>query len=165
MNKEENKKNKTTKKNKGGRPSSYDPKLHPKLAEILASTGRIDKLVAQELGISEPTLIDWKKKYPEFFKALRAGKKKVDDQVVSALLQNALGYEHEEDKIFYDSKRGKPITVKTTRKYAPNVLAQKFWLMNRRPKEWRDRQEFEVGDDLKQILEGIFSKKDKKIEE
>jgi hypothetical protein len=165
MEKKEIKKRKSTTRKKRGRPTTYNSKLHPKLAEVLASTGRIDKEVAKEIGISEVTLISWKKKYPEFAKALKKGKDKIDDQVESALYRRAVGYEHPEDKIFYDSKRGITVVEPTIKHYPPDTGAICFWLKNRRPEKWRDRQELEINGDIAEVLKDIFSKKDKKIEE
>ena len=57
--------------------------------------------------------------------------------VENALLKAALGYEYDEVK---ETVNG----TETTTKYAqPNTTALIFWLKNRKPKEWRDKQEHE----------------------
>jgi hypothetical protein len=85
----------------------------------------------------------------------------VDDQVVSSLLQRAKGHDYEEvkTKITDDGTE-----VTTTNKHIPgSVAAQKFWLTNRRPGEWKVLQNTEVSidTDFQEVLKGIFSKKDK----
>jgi len=158
-------KNKSTlkdKKKKIGRPSRYNPIYHPKIVELLTRIGKTDKEVSKEIGISEVTLNDWKKKHPEFLKSLKKGKKYPDDKVVASLFQRATGYSHPEDKIFCNAQ-GKVTIVKTIKHYPPDTGAICFWLKNRRPKEWKERQELEVKGEVVNIIKGVFSKKDKKI--
>ena len=62
---------------KKGRPSTYRPELHNKLAEVLGRYGKTDEEIAKDIGISHPTFIQWKKKYPDFNKALKKGKGRI----------------------------------------------------------------------------------------
>lgn len=129
-------------KHPGGRPTKYNKDLHPLLAEYLATAGLVDKQIAKKLSISEQTLNTWKKEHPEFLESLNNGKKKPDDLVENALLERALGYEHEEDKIF--NNNGDPLIVPTIKHYPPDTTAIIYWLKNRRPKKWRDKTEHEI---------------------
>lgn len=52
----------------------------------------------------------------------------------------AIGYTYEAEKI---TRHGEVLTYKVH--VPPDPVAQKFWLMNRSPSEWRDRRELEVG--------------------
>ena len=122
-------------KHPGGRPSKYNPELHPLLAEYLARAGLKDSEISDKLGIDEATLNRWKNKYKEFCKSLKAGKEQIDDGVERALLSNAMGFERE---VEVSTKQG---IVTMTQFFKPETTAQIFWLKNRRPKEWRDRQE------------------------
>lgn len=137
-----------TEKHPGGRPPKYNKDFHPKLAELLARDGLIDREIATELGICETTITNWKKEHPEFLASIKRGKDSQDDQVESALLKTAKGYE-------YDAQ--KPITVSDgtgmgshveivnyKEKVTPNTTAMIFWLKNRRPDKWRDKQEIDV---------------------
>ena len=92
------------------------------------------------------TLYEWKKKYPEISEALKKGKEVIDRQVENALLKRALGYEYEEVKqIIEKDEKGKDRKriEKTVKQVAPDTTAQIFWLKNRKPDEWRDRQNIE----------------------
>ena len=61
-----------------------------------------------------------------------------DAQVFNALHQSAVGFHYLEETV---TNAGEVVTV---RKYSkPNVTAQVFWLKNRIPEEWRDKQEIE----------------------
>lgn len=101
-----------------------------------------DKEMATFLGIAESTFHLWKTKYPEFVEALARGKKEPDDKVEAAMFHRAIGYSHPEDVIM--QYRGEPIIVPTTKHYPPDTIAGIFWLKNRRPDRWKDRQEIGV---------------------
>lgn len=132
----------------GGRPTKYNRELHPKLVKLAASKSWIDKEIAEELGISESTFYEWKKNHREFSEALKAGKKMIDQNVENALYRRAVGYEHTEEKIF--NNNGKPLVVPTVKHYPPDTAAAFIWLKNRRPKQWRDKQEIEHSGEIKQ---------------
>jgi len=103
-----------------------------------ARDGLTNEQIAQNIGINVDTLYRWKKKYYEFSEALKRGKEVVDRQVENALLKTALGYDYEEETV---TNQG---AVVTTKKHAkPNTTAQIFWLKNRKPDVWRDKQEVE----------------------
>lgn len=106
--------------------------------EGMARDGLTDKQIAHNMGIAESTIYEWKKRFPEFSEALKKGKEVVDRQVENALLKAALGFTYEEEQV---SNTGE---VVTTKKYAkPNTTAQIFWLKNRKPVEFRDKQHIE----------------------
>lgn len=118
------------------------------LVENWARDGLTDKQIAYNLGISEDTFYEYKKKHSEFSEALKKGKEVVDYEVENALLKRALGYEYEEKtyETSYDERTGKSIerlTKRTTKQVAPDTTAQIFWLKNRKPREWRDKQQIE----------------------
>lgn len=140
----------------GTKPSKYDPNRHPRIAKALALDGYIDRDMAPVMGISVRTLHYWKKRYPEFADALQKGKDVVDEGVESALLKRAMGYEVEETEVIAD-KSGKASRVKRTKKQiAPDVIAQIFWLKNRKPTKWRDKHDIEHGGEIAvQIVDDI----------
>jgi hypothetical protein len=61
--------------------------------------------------------------------------------VASKLFHRAIGYEHPEDKIF--NNNGEEMVVPTIKHYPPDTTAAIFWLKNRQPDKWRDRQEID----------------------
>ena len=127
---------------KKGRKSLYNPDIHPKKAGELALMGKTDVEIAKALGVSEDTLNEWKKRYPEFTESLKNNKDIVDSGVVKSLLQRANGYEYTEKRIIRNPD-GTTRQEATVKQVAPDVTAQIFWLKNRQPKDWRDvhRQE------------------------
>ncbi|WP_142962899.1 MULTISPECIES: transposase [Bacteria] len=108
-----------------------------------ARDGLTDKQVAYNMNIAESTLHEWKKKYSVLSESLKRGKEVVDRQVENALLKRALGYEFKEttQELTEDGMR---VTKVITKQQAPDTTAQIFWLKNRKPQEWRDKQETEI---------------------
>lgn len=125
-----------------GRPSLYKP-AYNKLAEKYCKLGLIDREIADLFDVSEKTLNTWKKQHPDFLQSLKRGKSVADAEVANSLFKRATGFTHPDSQIFYDSKAGKSITVKTVKHYAPDTTAAIFWLKNRQPNKWRDKQEVE----------------------
>ena len=103
-----------------------------------ARDGLTDEQIAHNMGITRATLYEWKKKFPDISDTLKRGKEVVDRQVENALLKNALGYHYTEETV-----TNKGNVVKVTKFKEPNTTAQIFWLKNRKPAEWREKQEVE----------------------
>lgn len=125
-----------------GRPSKFDPEKCVQ-AEKLAKLGATDKEIADFFEVTEQTLNNWKQAHPDFFESLKRGKAVADAEVASKLFHRATGYEHPEDKIF--QYEGMPVVVPTIKHYPPDTVACIFWLKNRRPELWRDKQDVEHG--------------------
>jgi hypothetical protein len=136
------------KKKKRGRPSLYNPEIHPKIASDLALMGKTQPEIAKAIGVDEDTVIRWRKEFPEFAGAIKESKDQADAVVVASLYQRACGYEYTEISVKDDPEKG-IITTTTTKKVAPDVTAQIFWLKNRQPKDWRDVQKQEITGELK----------------
>lgn len=96
-----------------------------------ARDGLTDEQIARNMGINPATLYEWKKKYPKISKSLKRSKDVADRQVENALFENAIN---------------------------GNITAQIFWLKNRKPDKWRDKQEYEdrtAIEKLDEILKGM----------
>jgi hypothetical protein len=119
-----------------------------------ARDGLIDKQIAKNMGVAESTLRNWKNIFPEIAEALRKGKEVVDREVENALFKSALGFMQKVKKpvrireVEYDPKSGKKI--RESEKWAqveeevyipPQVTAQIFWLKNRKPDQWREKND------------------------
>ena len=61
--------------------------------------------------------------------------------VEAALFRRATGYSHDSVKILQNA--GEAVVVPYVEHVAPDTNAAKFWLLNRRPDRWRDKQEVE----------------------
>lgn len=142
-------------KNRGGRPSKYNPDIFPEQALKLCKLGAMDKQIADFFDVSVESIDKWKQAHPKFLQSLKEGKDYYDSvRVESSLLQRALGYEFTETKveeIELTGGKGKdkitiPATkVTTTRKFIPpSTTAQIFWLVNRQPDRWQHVNKTEV---------------------
>jgi hypothetical protein len=78
----------------------------------------------------------------EFLQALKGGKEQADDRVERSLYQRAVGYTH--DATHFTSFQGAVTATPYRNHCPPDVVAQIFWLKNRRPDLWRDKQIQEV---------------------
>ncbi len=125
-----------------------------------ARDGLTDEQIAHNMGISRETLSQWRKKYSDISDTLKRGKEVVDREVENALLQKALGFKETVRKaikckeVKYDN--GKRVSEKEHIEYAeeevyvpPDTTAQIFWLKNRRPDKWKDKQDVQVSGTLK----------------
>lgn len=121
----------------GGRPTEYRAEF-VEIAASMCLNGATDAEVAEELGVSLSAYYLWRAKYPEFLEALRYGKENADDRVERSLYHRAVGFSYPAVKVGFD-KHGKPIFARYEEYYPPDVGAAKMWLMNRRPKEWREK--------------------------
>lgn len=118
-----------------------------------ARDGLTDEQMAHNMGISRETLSQWKKKYSDISDTLKKGKEVVDIQVENALLKRALGYSYKEtiQELVIDKDTGEKemaVTKIIERQMAPDTTAQIFWLKNRRPDKWKDKQDVEVSGTL-----------------
>lgn len=105
-----------------------------------ARDGLSDEQIAANMGITDSTFYEWKKKYSEISEALKEGKDTVDRQVENALLKSALGYKY--DEVTKELRDDELVVTKVVHKEVqPNTTAQIFWLKNRKRLEWRDRVE------------------------
>jgi hypothetical protein len=141
-----------------GRPGKYETHVKPKLLliEAWARDGLILEDIAKNLNIALSTLCDYQNQYSELSEALKRGKEETDMIVENSLFKRALGYSYEEvtqEPIYGptgDPLRepdGRPmiaITKIVTKQVVPDTTAQIFWLKNRKPKAWRDRQEIDL---------------------
>lgn len=134
-------KKKPAQKHPGGRPTKYDPSVHPALAESLAREGLTNTEIAEALGIDRATLHNWQNAHKEFFDSVKSGKETPNDNVEKSLYRRALGYEYTETKITKNEDGVIVKTETTVKQVAPDVGAQCMWLKNRRPQDWRDKQE------------------------
>ena len=116
------------------------------LIEGWAKDGLTDEQIAANIGVTTTTLYDWKKKYADFSDALKKGKETSDYEVENALYKSATGYEYEERKEVQEVVDGvmrKRVEI-TRKQFPPNATSAIFWLKNRKPDKWRNKQGIEI---------------------
>ena len=119
-----------------------------------ARDGLTDEQIANNLGISVASFYNYKNENLEFLEALKKGKEVADYEVENALFKKALGYNAKIKKAFKVKEvlyeNGKRLKETERIEYAEDEVhipadttAQIFWLKNRKPNVWRDKQELE----------------------
>ncbi len=127
-----------------GRPTDYKREYNEQ-ARKLCLLGATDAELGDFFGVTEQTVNNWKHAHPSFFESLKAGKAKADAIVAHSLYHRAIGYKHDAVKILTvadGNNMGSHVEqVPYVERYAPDTAAAIFWLKNRRPDLWRERQE------------------------
>jgi hypothetical protein len=128
-----------------GRPTDYREHFNEQ-AEKLCKLGATDKELADFFNVNEDTIHEWKKVHPSFSESIKAGKQLADANVAQRLYERAMGFEHDSEEIKVISIGGEDggseiVRVPVRKIYPPDSTAAIFWLKNRRPKEWRDKQD------------------------
>lgn len=130
-----------TEVNKGGRPTKYNPEMN-EIVTNYCLLGATEEDLARFLDVSTSTITNWKNEYPEFLASIKKGKEQADSLVAKSLFKRAIGYRYKEIKN-EESENGIKDTV-TDKEVPPDTTAQIFWLKNRQPKLWRDKQVTEI---------------------
>lgn len=127
-------------KSKGGRPTRYKAE-YAEQAYKLCLLGATDKEMADFFDVSEQTINAWKKAHPKFLESIKKGKARADAEVASKLFHRATGYEHPD--VHVSNHQGEITVTPLTKHYPPDTTAAIFWLKNRQPAKWRDKQDIE----------------------
>ena len=134
-------------KNPVGRPTSFKPEFCEQAYKLCLLGSTNDDLV-NFFGVAMSTLSKWIVEIPEFSEALKKGRSIADSNVADRLYQRAMGYEHDEEKVFCNN--GEIISTTVRRHYPPDPISAIFWLKNRQRKKWRDKPlETEADEKLK----------------
>ena len=131
-----------------GRKSELTNEVVAQCVELYLA-GASDRDVAAALNRSPTTIQNWKKK--KMFAPAIAAKGKVNSGIVAKLKKRAEGFTFTETTEKFDAE-GNLIGVEVkTKALAPDVAAQKFWLTNRNPDEWANKEVVEHYDGEKGI--------------
>lgn len=109
-------------------------------------SGLNDKQVAKNMGIGISTFYEWKNKFVDFADIIKKTKEVVDYEVENSLYKRAMGYAYEEKiiELKYDKETNQYVEMVTKRiqkTSPPDTMALIYWLNNRMPSEWKNKQE------------------------
>lgn len=128
---------------KDGRPTKYK-KEYAEQAAKLCFLGATDEMLADFFNVCVATLNNWKSIHPDFLASIKESKAALDSRVEKSLFERAMGYSHPEEKVF--CQNGEITVHETTKHYPPDSTSMIFWLKNRQPEKWRDKQEVELSE-------------------
>jgi hypothetical protein len=131
-----------------GRPTKYKEEYDLQ-AYKLCLLGHTDKELANFFEVDESTINNWKVDYPNFFESIKKGKEIADADVTDSLFKRATGYNAPDTDI--KMFEGQIIKTDLVKHYPPDPTAMIFWLKNRQPKKWRDKQEVDNNVNITQI--------------
>ena len=156
---------KAKKKNKVGRPKTLVKERIKKISfsfekiNKLAILGITDSQLADLLEVDERTINRWKKD-AAFMSALKDGKEIADSRVVKALFERSIGFKQEE--VYISSYRGQIKKTPYVKGYPPDPTSMIFWLKNRQPDLWREKQLIEqvtnTQEELRNMTDGELDK-------
>lgn len=143
-----------------GRPTEYE-RCYDEQAYKLCLLGATDKDIASFFDVTETTINNWKIAHPLFFESIKKGKMSADMEVAASLFKKATGHKIKEvtfekidadidlmgdcvDDMMQDIYK-KRVVIKEV---SPETAAGIFWLKNRAPKDWRDKQDINLKAEL-----------------
>lgn len=124
--------------------TKYSKEICKKLEKEFANGATVED-ACNNVGISIQVLYNWKNSGKiELIEAIKRGRERAINKVEHALFKNAMGFEYTEETA--GKEKGKDgsekVVIKKVKKFAyPNTTAQIFFLKNRNPAEWKDRQD------------------------
>jgi len=135
---------------KGKMPDYYEKwqrqgVLNKKINDIkdMVSKNITQKNIAKVLGMTEKTLIKLKNRYPKLDQAFVYGNDELKNNLISAVLKRALGYEYEETQTtIEETKTGRKKKIVKYKKVAqPDLNAAKYLLIIKFGREYNEKRE------------------------
>lgn len=138
------------KKNKVGRPSKYNPRVHPEQARVAcAKMDATDEALAELFGVPYKTMETWCERHQEFRDAIKNGRDAWRTlRAEDSLVKRAFGFSYDEttkEKVIGKDGETKQLVKVVTKYVPPDVGAICFWLKNRNRARWKDYKAVEVG--------------------
>lgn len=112
--------------------------------------------IANNMGIAQSTLYNWRGKSDVIMESLTKGRESAVEILENALFKRAIGYDIEEVTYRFDEEGNKIPQRSQTKHIYPDVTALKFALINKSSGKWTDRVEYNdqsAHDKLDKMLE------------
>lgn len=138
-----------------GRPSKYETNVKPYFDQIKKwlEQGATERQIAEQLGVAYSTYNDYKTKYSEFAELIKTkDMKPLVEELRSALVKKALGFEYKESKSYWRIPKGSTrkedaecIYKEEYKKYQPPDTTAIFGALNIYDPEYvRDKKNHEL---------------------
>lgn len=119
--------------------TTWWPKNLEEILRVAFEVGGTYESVAASLGRTRHELQNYAKRHRRIANAMRDGRAHADQRVVKSLFNRAVGYDAPDTDIRVCD--GQIVKTPLVKHYPPSELACIFWLKNRKPDEWKDRNE------------------------
>ena len=144
------------KKHPGGRPTKYQEKLCCQIARLGVRAGLTELQIAGEIGVSEQTVNEWKKTYPEFSEALKSSRIDTRENIEKSLVRRALGFHYKAEKpMTVGTGMGESeIEIAKYTEYCPaNVTAIIYYLKH----NWKEKYGDKLGGEGEALIKKLDS--------
>jgi hypothetical protein len=126
----------------GAKGIPFTDDLQKTILELIRQ-GFTDTEICKRIKVCPDTFYGWKKRFPEFSEDTYRVRHMPDFTVEQKLYKRAKGFKYDETTK-ERSKSGKMVVTKVvTKLVVPDVTAQRFWLTNKKRREWQERQEID----------------------
>ena len=119
------------------RPSSFYSRKYASQAATVAMLGASDAQLADFFDISISNLHNWKIRFEDFGDAIKRANDALTPWIERSFAHRALGYDYDEEKVWYDAGRGEVIRAMVRTHVPPDVAAAKHWLERCGAQRWR----------------------------
>jgi len=132
-------------------PEAYDAK-----ADHMSWKGFSNAQMAEAFGIDEHTFYRWLEVHPTFRRSVENGRDEVDVRITKSMARKAMGQVVTKERFVYDKHGDLEQKVVERVELPISETAGIFWLKNRQPDRWRDKQEVQL-DIRMQMRRALFS--------
>lgn len=120
-----------------GRPRGKYCEGYAELVFKLRCLGLAVARIAWVMQATPAELSRWRAEIPSFADAWRQGGELADATVARALYHRAIGYSHEDTRMFYNPRTDELVRATYMKHYPPDTNAAMIWLANRQPALWK----------------------------
>ena len=117
--------------------SSFYNRRYAGQAAIAAMNGASDAQLADFFDISLTTFNKWRVRHEDFKNAIINANDALTPWIERSFAHRALGYEYDEEKVWYDAGRGEVIRAQVRTHVPPDVNAAKHWLERCGAARWK----------------------------
>lgn len=132
-----------------GRPTKFTEENKARI-KVMCELGFTNVEIIEHLGIDNQTFYNWKKTHRAFFESMPDWKAGANERVENAFLKTCLGYHEKEVRpivVADGGDSGSHVEMVEHKIYIkPSFPAQRFWLINRKGSDWRDRREYDINE-------------------
>lgn len=114
------------------------------VAERLVAAGFTEKDLGYAMGVAFTTIQSWKRRYPEFKRACKAGRELAKQSIIAHSIKAAIGYDWEKVVKSYGPDGQLKATKTIVEHERPDSKMAMFLLCNLDPERWKVQRELKI---------------------